>query len=834
MSAAADRIRVLHVDDDPDFAEMTAAFLRRANDRLSVETVASADEGLARLDDDPPDCVVSDYNMPGMDGIDFLTAVRERYPDLPFVLFTGKGSEDVASDAISSGVTDYLQKGSGRERYELLANRIVNAVEARRDAARAARQEELMRLTEFAGDTGGWELDVTKEELLMTDGTRRLLEVTEDRSFSLGEVMEMYHPDDRPDVQAAVDRAVETGERTRGTWRLRTAAGNERIIEVTMTPVTDGGDVSKLRGSIHDVTEHRERERELETERRFVQQALDALDDLFYVVDNDGTLRRWNGRVPEVTGYSETELAGMTIMEFFPAEHRGRIQEAIDSPQSDEKMTVEADVLTADGERIPYELTGAALTDADGDVTGLVGVGRDLTERRKREERFQAFVEQSSDVISVIDASGRFQYQSPSLEHVLGYSPEETVGELAFEYIHDDDREAAAESFSQGLTEPETRPVSVYRARHADGSWRWMEAHGNNQLDNPAIEGYVINSRDVTERKKRERELRTLKAQYQALVENVPMGVFLFDEDCRYTLAGGDELTAVDLSSDDFEGRRPDDLFPTDIAEELIAYYREALAGRSNTFEQQYQGMTYRIQTLPIRNDDGDIVSGMAVSQNITERREYERKLERRNERLEEFASIVSHDLRNPLTVAEGRLELLEDDCDSEHLAPIADSFDRMEEIIEDTLTLAREGQGVDVSEQVDLGELTANCWANVETAESSLTVEDELTVRGDPTRLRSLFENLFRNAVEHGGGTVSITVGAVDDGGFYVADSGPGIPEADRERVFKPGYSSKERGTGFGLSIVDEIANAHGWEVAVAESDAGGTRFEVTGVELL
>lgn len=137
---ASNAIRVLHVDDEPDFADLAATFLEREDDRFDTETATSATEGLDRLSGRTYDCIVSDYDMPRTNGIEFLEQVREKWPNLPFILFTGKGSEDLASDAISAGVTDYLQKQDGTEQYELLANRIENAVQARRETQRAERR----------------------------------------------------------------------------------------------------------------------------------------------------------------------------------------------------------------------------------------------------------------------------------------------------------------------------------------------------------------------------------------------------------------------------------------------------------------------------------------------------------------------------------------------------------------------------------------------------------------------------------------------------------------------------------------------------------------------
>ena len=220
-----------------------------------------------------------------------------------------------------------------------------------------------------------------------------------------------------------------------------------------------------------------------------------------------------------------------------------------------------------------------------------------------------------------------------------------------------------------------------------------------------------------------------------------------------------------------------------------------------------------------------------------TERVERERELRRKNDRLDEFASVISHDLRNPLNVAQGRTALLLELCDDDyhgHLDPLAESLDRMAAIVADTLTLARQGKSVSDSCEIEVVDLVGQCWGGVETAEASLEIEDEFTILGDWDRLRHVFENLFRNAVEHAGDTVTVRVGRGDDDRIYVEDDGPGIPAAIRETVFEPGYTSAAGGTGFGLAIVKRIAEAHGWEVAVADGRDGGARFEFHGVDPL
>ena len=244
------------------------------------------------------------------------------------------------------------------------------------------------------------------------------------------------------------------------------------------------------------------------------------------------------------------------------------------------------------------------------------------------------------------------------------------------------------------------------------------------------------------------------------------------------------------------------------------------------------------------------------------ERRRTKRRgaeLERQVDRLEEFASVVSHDLRSPLTVAKGNMELIGDNenVDDELIAHVEFAHDRMSEIIEDSLALARGGNEVTDPEPVELSEIATQAWQTVGGDDETLTITSELRLDADPERLLRLLENLFRNAIEHGAegddsddgdpiaaglpddygndepsesvlADLSITVGVLtDEPGFYVADNGDGIPEDERDEIFEAGVSGAEMGSGLGLAIVRRIAQAHGWTVSVTEGAAGGARFE-------
>ena len=244
--------------------------------------------------------------------------------------------------------------------------------------------------------------------------------------------------------------------------------------------------------------------------------------------------------------------------------------------------------------------------------------------------------------------------------------------------------------------------------------------------------------------------------------------------------------------------------------------------------------MTVETRLTPIERD-GSVVGAVGVIRDVTERVERERELERLTERLERLAGVLSHDLRNPLSVARGYVDLVRETGDTGRLAAAEDALDRIETMIDEALVMARDPEAVETEDAaVDLAELAADCLESGDfgdrPADADLVVDEPGPVAGDPTLLRRAVGNLIGNAFDHGGDAPTVRVG-VDDRGIYVADDGPGLPDDERDRTALTDFGvSPDGGTGIGLAIVERVAAAHGWRVEIDESAEGGFRATLVG----
>ena len=231
---------------------------------------------------------------------------------------------------------------------------------------------------------------------------------------------------------------------------------------------------------------------------------------------------------------------------------------------------------------------------------------------------------------------------------------------------------------------------------------------------------------------------------------------------------------------------------------------------------------------VPVTDDRGTVTGIAGITTDLTDRVERERALEETAERLDQFASMVSHDLRNPLSIAMGRLALYRETGDDADLDAVEAALDRIEALTVELTALARhgDGDGDGEHEPVDLAEVAADAWTFVDTRSATLEASSG-ELLANRAQLQAALENLFRNAVGHGGDDVTIRVGPLPDGGFVVEDTGRGIPDEHRDRVLEHGFTTGYGGSGVGLAIVARVAAIHDLEVAVGESAEGGARFE-------
>ncbi|MXR40848.1 PAS domain-containing protein [Halobaculum sp. WSA2] len=316
------------------------------------------------------------------------------------------------------------------------------------------------------------------------------------------------------------------------------------------------------------------------------------------------------------------------------------------------------------------------------------------------------------------------------------------------------------------------------------------------------------------------------------VLDHLDDGVLVLDEDDR--VIDHNATMAPFFRETPAVGRPLDAVVPAAIADHLDRENRESTDDEHDCgtvdVDRDGETRTFDVRRSTLTDTAGDAIAFVYLFRDVTERRRREEALRRRNEELDRFAGVVSHDLRNPLNVAGGFLDLARESGEPEQFDRVERAHDRMDAIIDDLLALARTEDDVDPV-RVPLAEAARTAWEHVDTADATLrvSVPDGHAVVADRGRLARLFENLFRNAIEHGGSTVTVTVDA-GDGRFAIADDGPGVPDDIAAGAFEPGTSGAD-GTGLGLAIVRSVAEAHGWTVTI-DGDAAGARFVVRGVE--
>ncbi|GAA0654393.1 PAS domain-containing protein [Salarchaeum japonicum] len=856
MNRASADISVLCVDDEPGMADLVATYLERFDDHISVDTATSAREAYDRLDD--VDCVVSDYDMPDVDGLMFLESVRADHPGLPFVLFTGRGSEEIAADAITAGVTDYMQKESGSDQYRVLAQRIRNAV------ARYRLDEESDTTTERAETI----LEASPDPIVVTEDGRvtyanpaaiDLLAAGPDADVLGRSLDDLFRspPTLRSDPDAVERLVVTVGDHAvpvDATARGVEWDGTEGVVrvlrEAVTRPATDGA--NPYRASLLD-------------------SLLETSPDGILVTTDDWAITAYNERFSDIWGVPESVLDAVDGEDAFdavldvaadPAHFRTVVEAQYEHPDSSHHHRLQLQ----DGTVLDQH-SAPVYTD-DGGRYGFVWFYRDVTDLTAIERAQREAFDRMTDAVYALDDDWAFTFVNDHAETLLQRDAADLLGTSLWEAFPEAEETILRDEFVHAVESNESVSFELDYPP-LDGTFE-VRAF-------PSETGLTVYFRDVTDERRTAAELResvdalrrlyevtsdrdrSFDAKLQAVLDigaeylSLPFGFVselsettqyiaastgdhpllqpgescpLGESYCRKTVETDEGLLAIEHAGDD--GWADD---PAYDAFDLETY----IGGRVTVDGDLYGTVCFASDTARGREFtemERTFVELLTrwLSYEL-EQREYRADLEQKNTQLEEFASIVSHDLRNPLTVASGHLDLAREERESEHLERVADAHERMERLIEDILTLARDGDVVDELRPAEVGGVAESAWQTVDTADATLDATASRDVLADSSRLTQLFENLYRNAIEHGGPSVTVTVRDIE-GGFAVADDGPGFADVDTDRLFEAGYTTSEDGTGLGLRIVSRIAEAHGWTVEAMESEAGGARFEFTSVE--
>lgn len=471
-------------------------------------------------------------------------------------------------------------------------------------------------------------------------------------------------------------------------------------------------------------------------------------------------------------------------------------------------------------------------------------VAKTRAERRVEHERdrFRTLFDRLSQPVAevaYVDETPIVRGVNEAFEQRFGYDADTVVGDSLDAYIVPEAYRTEAEAINEHVRSGGSLEARSVTRKTADGTREFLL---QNAVYDDGTGGFAIYT-DVTERRERRRTLERQRELFRRTQEIADVGAWQYDVETGASILTDEALAihGLDPSADLTPEQSLDFYHPADRPEIREAFERAQEAGESYDLECRLIDADGDERWVRTRGDpqmDGDSVTRVrGTIQDVTERTRRQRALRRQNERLDRFVDTVSHDLRSPLNVARGRLGEIGDGhpavADTAAFAAVERAHERMASLLTDMRRLARGGAPVVDPEPVVLSAVARESWRVVETADADLTVaiDDECTIRADESRLKQVFENLFRNAVEHGAPDVTVRVES-HEGGFAVEDDGTGIPATDQESVLEPGYTTAEAGTGFGLRIVEAAVEAHGWSLDVLAGNDGGARIEVHDVE--
>jgi PAS domain S-box-containing protein len=867
MTGAGKSINILHVDDESDFLEVAKAFLERENEQFNIKCVTSAEEGLKRLKADEYDVVVSDYQMPGTDGLEFLQKIRDSGNTIPFIIFTGKGREEAAMEALNKGANHYIQKGGDiKSQYGTLAHVIQEAAE--KGGAKAALQESEARYRLISENTSDLIATTTFDlDLIYTyvsPAHKKLLGYEpEDLIGKSG--FDFIHPDDKKKCFPLLEKYVRAKVKEFFTkkssdifmsidYRVRDTSGKWHLLESTVNIIKD-----ELLFISRDITEQRYAENEIRKSERAYKTIFETTGTAMLMIKEDTTISMINTEFEKLTGYSKDEVEGKkSWIEFIVKEDLAKMKEyhylRRTKPDTTPRNYAFRGILK-DGSIKDVLITNGMIPGTKKSVAALL----DITEQkqveealRESEEKYRILVENANEAI-IVAQDDLLKFVNSKAVEITGYSREELNNKPFTELIHPDDRKMVIERYRKRLKGEEVSPVYPLRFIDKEGNIKWMElnAVAFSWKGNPASLKFLI---DITKRKQAEEKQQEREQELQIVLDSVPISIFHIDSNSRFVQVNRALAERYGKNPEDFRGKTSKELFPEE-AESFIRSDKEVVESGEPQIRTVRKISTpegekwVRLDKVPVKNADGEVTGIIGFELDITGRKQAEeererflRELEAKNAEQDRFTYTVSHDLRSPLFAIQGFASIAREDLEQGKLENLASDLERvesaskkMDRLLNDTLQLSRIGRVANPPEDVPFDKIVDGASELVAMQLNSSgvdvsTAKDFPTVHVDRVRIEELLENLIGNSIKYMGEQPSpkIEIGyRVEDEEtvFFVKDNGIGIDPHLHKQVFDLFYkvNKSSTGTGAGLAIVKRIIEVHGGRIWIESENGNG-----------
>jgi len=720
------KIRILHADDDPEFLAAAKQCLEEQN-QFQVDTALSAEEALEKLRNSEYDAIVADYYMPGKNGLELLKELRQEGKNVPFILFTCKSKEEVAIEAVNSGVEQYIDKqGNAETTYEILKQSICNAVKRQRTEKRLKESENLLsQITDNMQDM----LSLTDENMAFTyaSSSHKWILGYEPNEMVGKPIHQYIHPDDLVAAMKVIQKAAEKRSGEKMEVRVKHADGHYLLLEIRGKALTnENGQIKGAVFNSRDITERKKAEEKLRFLKEFNERIVDSIGDALLVIDpNDYTIKSVNEIALKQLKLRREDLIGKTCYEIThhslaPCESPHHVCPVHEMLKTGKAFTVEHAHVDKDNNEIRVEVSAHPVRNQKGNIIQVLHFAKDITERKRNYEKigFQArLLNAVGQAIIATDLKGNITYWNHAAEQLYGWTETEVLGRNIVNVTPAETSKEQAENILKKLI--------------AGESWS---------------------------------------------------GEFLAE-------------------------RRDGTPFPAIVTD------------------------------APITNDKGEFIGIIGISTDITEQKwmqevlgEAITKVAELNEKLRVVESLTRHDLRNKLSALNGRVYILKKRCGEnqetqQHLRDIELVAQQMLKILEFERIYTQ--VGAEELEYINVEQHLTEAISLFSDLKGAKVINDchGLTVFAD-SLLRQLFYNLIDNSLKYGKKISKIRVHYEVEKNqvkLIYDDDGVGIPEEIRNNLFSEGFG---KGTGYGLYLIKRICEAYGWTIAETGKQGQGVQF--------